>query len=115
MEWHLKHYNYYQMNNWVFPPVIKAGEGARIYIEWDEGFLKHSKDDAAEAVYEIFGTGRRFEVQARSNPFRIQICYNYLEALNKPRGHIDILGWRHNADVTFVLTERNGYYQGICL
>lgn len=115
LEWHLVHHNHYQMNHWVFPPIIKAGEGKRIYIEWDEGLLTHTKDDAAEAVYELFGTGRQFEIQARANPFRIQIFYKSMDALHKSRGYVDLLGWRHNADVTFVMVERFGMFHSICL
>ena len=113
-DWHLKHYHYYQMNDWSFPAIIKAGDAARIYIEWNEGLFKFKADDAWEAIYELFGTGRQFEIQARAAPYRIQIYYNAIEAIGKPRGFTQILGWRQNGVITFVLTERGGLYNAIC-
>lgn len=114
VDWHLKHYHYYQMNNWSFPSTISAGDAARVYIEWDEGIFKHRADDAGEAVYELSGTGRIFEIQARAVPYRIQVCYKGIEVLGRPRGSTEILGWRPNGVITFVLTQKGEFYNAIC-
>nr|XP_014294129.1 uncharacterized protein LOC106692597 [Halyomorpha halys] len=107
-DWELSHYHYYQMNEWSFPAEIPAGDFAQIYIEWDEGLFRFVKDDAAEARYELKGTGgKEFEVQARAEPFRIQVSYMNMEPEGKERGGVDCLGWVRDGEITFVLSQCN--------
>lgn len=102
----------YQMDTWSFPDVVPAGTVRPVYVEWKEGILVRESDDGGEVNYTLEGTSKTFQVQARApgGQYDLQVYYDGISSLNNPQGSIIKLGWKHDGDVVFILSGREGHF-----
>ncbi|EKM58286.1 uncharacterized protein PHACADRAFT_90426 [Phanerochaete carnosa HHB-10118-sp] len=102
----------YQMEVWSFPDVIPAGQMRLVHVEWKEGVLVRESDDAGEASYVLQGTSRTFQLQARAphGKYNLQVYYDGISTANNARGSVVKLGWKHDGDVVFILSGRDGCF-----
>ncbi|GJE88633.1 PLC-like phosphodiesterase [Phanerochaete sordida] len=102
----------YQMKTWSFPDVIPAGQVRPVYVEWKEGILVDESNDGGEVHYSVQGTSSTFQVEARapSGQYDLQVYYDGLSTANNPQGSIIKLGWKHDGDVVFILSGREGHF-----
>ena len=110
-DWNLTSIHSYQMENWKFPAIIRAGTSERVYVEWMQRPFKNQKDDAGNAVYQL-KDGSTFNVEARAgNGFILNIELRNLVAIGNPLGSILPLGWLHNGNIDFEISGKSGSYR----
>ncbi|KAF4437662.1 Variant-surface-glycoprotein phospholipase C [Fusarium austroafricanum] len=100
----------YQMHAWDFPEVISPGSVPSTYVEFDHGVFTTRSDTSGTVSYRLEGTDFTFSVQVRDKPSNILVQLDGLEAANNPRGSQIHLGWRHDGNVTFVLSGKKGNF-----
>ena len=101
-------YNHsYQMNSWSFPQTINAGTCVSVYVEWDQSVFDNQSDDSGEQNYTF--NGLTFQIQARAqNGFNLGVQLQNFGTQGVPQGTTLNLGWNHNGNVFFILSETNG-------
>lgn len=104
----------YQMESWNFPERIPPQSSTQVYIEYSQRIGRTHTDDAAEVVYALEGTGKNFEIRARTYKKHFA---PYLEVDTKdlfedegatlhsvpPTSGLIHLGWHHDGTVYFRL------------
>ncbi|KAF5662965.1 variant-surface-glyco phospholipase C [Fusarium heterosporum] len=108
--WRRTGQNNYQMNDWNFPEVIEPGSVSGTYVEFDHGIFTTRSDTNGYVVYDLEGTNHSFTVKVRDSPSNISVELGSVAAVNNPKGSTINLGWRHDGNVSFVLSGKEGSF-----
>ncbi|KAF2828377.1 PLC-like phosphodiesterase [Ophiobolus disseminans] len=101
-DWSVSSTSSYQMPAWKWPTVT-AGKASRVYVEF--GTIGNTRDDAAEAYYDITGTSNKFTILARKpSDYKLTISLNGMSTQQSPQGSQVDLGFRHDAAVNWILS-----------
>ncbi len=110
-EWKRTLVHSYQMNSWddSFPESLGPGLQKRCYIEFSEGILENSGDDAGEVTYSIQGTSLSFQIQVRGRPnFHLQVDWkntpgNGFFVFPPPANGPSHIGWVHDGTLSMAV------------
>ncbi|KAF2115824.1 PLC-like phosphodiesterase [Lophiotrema nucula] len=99
----------YQMDSWSWP-TISAGKSAKVYMEY--GMKGNTKDDGAEAYYELTGTSNKFSILARKpSDYQLTISLDGLATKTSAQGSSVNMGFRHDEAVNWILsTDEAGQF-----
>ncbi|KAL1614679.1 hypothetical protein SLS54_009552 [Diplodia seriata] len=93
------------------PEVLRPGQTAEIYLQFEQGWFTNKKDTQLRRLYHLEGARAcSFQILVTDAPSAIRVTFNGFSTPGHPNGDEFDLGWVHDATVRFILSGSEGYF-----